>query len=256
MQQVTPSSVGGGVAVPPVSAPMYRRPRPLNAALDKGKSLRPLADFSFARSTNAAVLVASEFAAAMRSYPIVFAVDQPPAALAVLGLRPNENLFVAADGKWLPDHYIPAYMRRYPFILMENQALKQWVLSIDEASGLLTDSTERPLFSDGQPTKLVTDALAMCGELHAHNVIAAEFVGALAKHDLLVQNEMRVVTGSGEQLALHGFQIVNETKFNALPDEVFLDWRRRGWLQLVFCHLQSMANWPKLVDLAAPRPNT
>jgi hypothetical protein len=75
----------------------------------------------------------------------------------------------------------------------------------------------------------------------------------LVKHELLVQNEARVALNSGKQMTLRDFNVVDEAKFNALPDEVFLEWRRRGWLHLVTCHLLSMANWPNLVELAAKR---
>ena len=54
-------------------------------------------------------------------------------------------------------------------------------------------------------------------------------------------------------MTLHGFQIVDEAKFNALPNEVFLEWRRRGWLALVYCHLLSMAHWRGLAELAAKK---
>ena len=29
-------------------------------------------------------------------------------------------------------------------------------------------------------------------------------------------------------------QVIDEAKFNAMPDEVFLDWRKKGWLALVY----------------------
>jgi hypothetical protein len=54
-------------------------------------------------------------------------------------------------------------------------------------------------------------------------------------------------------LTLCDFQIVDEAKFNALPDDVFLDWRRRGWLPLVYAHLMSMASGAGLVELEAKK---
>ena len=97
------------------------------------------------------------------------------------------------------------------------------------------------------------DALAFCREFHAQHIATGEFVRALASHGLLMPNEARVVMNSGKQMTLRGFDIVDEAKFNALPDDVFLDWRRRGWLHLVYCHLMSMANWARLIDLEAQR---
>src|SRR3546814_17461453 len=40
-------------------------------------------------------------------------------------LRQNENLFVDASGQWAPDTYIPAFVRRYLFVLAEKPAAKE-----------------------------------------------------------------------------------------------------------------------------------
>ncbi len=231
----------------------YRRPRVLSSELDGRKSLLPAIDHGFARGTNSVVLNGSEFPPAMRIYPIVFSLAEPVSAFAVVGLVDNENLFIGDDGRWAPDVYVPAYVRRYPFILIEQPGSSELMVGIDEESGLVVESAERPLFAAGQPTKLLQDAIGFCREFHAQHAATTAFVRALAAEGLLVRNEARVVLGSGKQLTLRGFDVVDEVKFNALPDELFLDWRRRGWLHLIYCHLMSMGNWARLVDLAAKR---
>jgi hypothetical protein len=216
---------------------LYHRPRPLNVVADQGHSLRPVTDFRFARATNSLVLGAAEFPHSMRSYPIVFTSREPLAAVAVLGLEDNDNLFIGEDGKWREGQYIPAYVRRYPFLFLEQPEKNELVLCIDENSGLLTRSADRPLFEDAEPTQLVRDALAFCRDFNNQTMKSAAFAGELANRELLVPNQARTVLASGREMTLHGFQIVDEAKFNALPDEVILDWRRRGWLPLVYCHL-------------------
>jgi hypothetical protein len=239
----------GGAALPI----FYRRPRPLNSEVDRGKSLRLAPDHSFARGTNSLVLNGDEFRQAMRFYPIVFSLAEPVSAFAVVGLVDNENLFVGADGKWESDAYVPAYVRRYPFIVMEQPGSTELIVCFDEESGLVVESAERPLFESGQPTKLLQDAIGFCREFHAQHAATTAFVQALAAEGLLVRNEARIVLSSGRQMTLRGFDVVDEAKFNALPDERFLDWRRRGWLQLIYCHLMSMGNFARLVDLATKR---
>jgi len=238
-----------GVALPV----FYRRPRPLNNEIDRGKSLKLAPDFGFARATNSVVLNGGEFPLAMRFYPIVFSQTTPASAVAVLGLVDNENLFVGADGQWLPEVYVPAYVRRYPFVLMEQPGGGDLILCVDEEAGLLVEGSERPLFEAGKPAKLLQDAVSFCREFHTQHLVTTAFVQALASQGLLMRNEARIVLPSGKQLTLRGFDVVDEAKFNALPDDVFLDWRRRGWLHLVYCHLMSMANWGRLVDLAGKR---
>jgi SapC len=191
-------------------------------------------------------LGAAEYPHAMHSYPIVFTSREPLAAVAVLGLEDNDNLFVGDDGKWREGHYVPAYVRRYPFLFLEQPEKNELVLCIDEASGLLTQSAERPLFEDGEPTQLVRDSLAFCRDFNEQTMKSAAFVGELANRELLIPNQARIGLPSGREVTMRGFQIVDEAKFNALPDDVFLEWRRRGWLPLVYCHLLSMAHWAGL----------
>jgi hypothetical protein len=235
----------------------YRRPRPLSSELDRGKSLHAAPDYGFARLTNSLVLNGGEFPVAARCYPIVFSLAAPVSAVAVVGLVDNENLFVGADGTWARNMYVPAYVRRYPFILMAQPAStpagSELILCFDEASGLVLEGGERPLFEAGQPTKLLQDAASFCREFHAQHLATTEFVRALAAEGLLVRNEARVVLDSGKQLTLRGFDVIDETKFNALSDDLFLAWRRRGWLHLIYCHLMSMGNWARLTDLASKR---
>jgi hypothetical protein len=248
-------STANGAAHPPDSTlpVFYRQPRPLNAAFDKDRSLKVSSNFDFARGTNSLVLNGIEFPFAMRTYPIVFTASEPRAAVAVLGLTDGQNLFVGDDGAWSANCYIPAYARRYPFILMEQPGKSELILCVDDASGLVAESDERPLFEDGKPSKIVQDALAFCSEFHQQHNTTAEFLRALVSHKLLVPNEARVVMNSGRQLTLRGFEVIDEAKFNALPDDIFLDWRRRGWLHLVYCHLMSTSNWARLIDLEATR---
>jgi len=243
-------SVGARGAHVPI---FYRRPRPLSSEADGGKSLLPAPDHDFARHTNSVVVNGGEFPLAMRFYPIVFSVAEPASAFAVVGLVDDDNFFIGADNRWLPEVYVPAYVRRYPFILIEQPGGSDLVVGIDEESGLVVESAARPLFDAGQPTKLLQEAVAFCRDFHAQHAATTAFVRALAAEGLLVRNEARIVLGAGKQLTLRGFDVVDEAKFNALPDELFLDWRRRGWLHLIYCHLMSMANWARLVDLAAKR---
>jgi hypothetical protein len=242
-----------GTGQTPALPIFYSRPRPLDALTDRGKSLRPTADFLYARTTNSVLLGAAEYPRAMRSYPIVFTSSEPRVAVAVLGLEGNENLFVGADGRWREGDYIPAYVRRYPFIFLEQPERNELTLCVDDASDLLSQSDESPLFEGGEPTQLVRNALDFCREFHQQTLASAAFVEALAQHGLLVPNEARVVLNSGKEMILRDFQIVDEARFNALPGDVFLDWRGRGWLPLVYCHLMSMASWPTLVELEAKK---
>jgi len=81
----------------------YREIAALETSRCAGKSLKTSIGFDFARNTNVVMLNAAEFEQAARVYPIVFVSTPNPAALAILGLREAENLFVDANGDWRPN---------------------------------------------------------------------------------------------------------------------------------------------------------
>lgn len=230
----------------------YIQPRVLQPGQHSQKSLSPSATYQFAAKTNAAPIVAGEFAVVSRHYPIVF-TEQPTAhPVAVLGLRDQQNLFVDADGKWHDGSHVPAYIRRYPFIFVENEARSELTLCIDEAAPHLVDGRDAPLFDeDGKPTELTQNALQFCRDYQGQHLAATEFAEALRKANLLVENRADVTLKDGQTLSLSGFKVIDEARFNQLPDEELLAWRRKGWLPLIYAHFFSVGNWAGLVDRTA-----
>lgn len=250
----TPASTGspaGGAGAPDPRFPLfYRGLTPLDAARHTGKSLKQRIGFDFARAGHAVLLNGNEFEVAARFYPIVFTPAPASAALAVVGVRRDRNLFVDASGDWRPGSYIPAYIRRYPFIFHESADKQQYTLCIDETSGALEDGGDRPLFSGGKPTPLVQDALKFCAAFQRDFAGTHEFVDQLSERGLLIPNQADITLNSGEKLSVTGFHIIDRDRFAGLPDSAFLEWRRKGWLAWVYAHFMSYGNWSALVDLA------
>lgn len=229
----------------------YKKPRPLNTESDNNRSLARHPDFRFAAATNSVSLLASEFLSACKHYPIVFSVADNAQPLALLGLRNRENLFIDSEGRWAAGHFIPAYVRRYPFIFMESIDPPQFTLCIDEAADTVIPGTDNPFFKDDRPTDLTNKALDFCRAFQNEYSQTQEFAKAVVEANLLVENRADIVLESGEKLSMDGFRIIDEERFNALPDETFLEWRSRGWLPLVYCHLISTNNWEVLISRSA-----
>lgn len=226
----------------------YKQPRPLNTELDANLSLSKYPDYRFAAQTNSIPLLATEFTAACKHYPIVFAVADVPQPLLVLGIRNQENQFIDVEGQWAKNHHIPAYVRRYPFIFLESADQMQFTLCIDETAPMLIKGTENPLFRDGKPTEIANNALDFCRAFQGEYAYTQEFAKAVAEADLLIENRADITLNSGEKISLSGFRVIDEKRFTNLPDETFLNWRDRGWLHLVYCHLMSTSNWATLID--------
>ena len=225
----------------------YSDPHALTVERHGAKAIATDANYSFARKTNSVPVTAMEFTRVMRNYPIVFTAGDPVVPVAVLGLRGTRNQFVSDDGVWREGAYIPAYVRRYPFILVESPDKLQYSLCIDEAAAHFADDGQA-LFEDGEPAEICKKALEFCSAYQGQHSFSLEFTATLEKYSLLVENRAAVTMASGENLSLSGFLVIDEEKFMGLPDDVFLDWRQRGWIPLVYCHLLSMGNWQTLSE--------
>ena len=231
----------------------YKDPKLVSRDAHANKSLKAQIDFSFARPTNSIPLMAQEFVVAARHYPIVFRASEPLIPVAVLGFGKTGNLFIEADGTWSKGVYVPAYVRRYPFVLSSLKESDNLALCIDEASGLLEDGDANPLFVEGEPSEALKAALQFCEEFQKHLAITNAFLADLKAQDLLEAKALTFTAPDQRRFSVGGLQIVDEEKFKALPDEVFLEWRRKGWLPLIYCHLVSMGALAQLGERATAR---
>jgi hypothetical protein len=237
----------------PASAPLplfYQRPEILDPGRHGALALRPLSDFGFARQTNSLPVTAEEFFEMAGHYPIVFVPGAEAAPVVVIGLGGDQNLFVEADGHWAHGRPVPAYVRRYPFILFEPKGGDRLPLCIDLAAGAVGETSDagdgQPLFEGGEPTAVLRHALAFCETYQRQIVATRALSAALIEADLLVERKITITAGAGGQHEMGGLLIVDEEKFNALPDDIVLAWRRNGYLAAVYAHLLSMRRWPDL----------
>ena len=92
-------------------------------------------DYSFSSAVNSVPLMAVEFPNAAAEYAIVFAGTGDVVMPAViLGMRADENLYLSTQGGWLA-RYVPAFVRRYPFVFSSNDEGNSFTLCIDEKFG-------------------------------------------------------------------------------------------------------------------------
>jgi len=241
---------------PPAAAPQaeglpmfYKTPRPLDKSRDLNLKISRPTHFNFTRGTNAIPLLADEFPLAAAYYPIVFAAGPTPVPAAVVGLRNDENLYLNAQGQWANGAYLPAYIRRYPFILMDDAENKQFVLCLDESSDMLATTGEYALFENGEPTEFTKNAMEFCAALRQQGDATDAFIAALKEYDLLMPNDAQIDLRDGSRLQLSGFLTINPQKFDELPDNVYLAWRKKGWIGLIYAQLLSSHRWQNLVDM-------
>lgn len=213
--------------------------------------LRSPLDFGFARGANAVPLALTEIPLAAQWYPIGFSAADHARPVAILGLREGENLFVDDQGVWREGAYVPIYVRRYPFILRQEEE-NLVALCINEGADVLIPAGGAPLFARDQPTDLLEQAMQFCRSAQAAEHATKPFVDALRDLDLLDARTAVIDLPDGRKETLSGFLTIDETRFRALSDEHFLELRRRGWLSAIFSQIQSTLNWSRLADRLSP----
>ncbi|MBF0214105.1 MAG: SapC family protein [Magnetococcales bacterium] len=235
----------------------YQKPVPLDSRIHKDLRLTSRQNgFGFASATNSVILTGTEFVEAAKEYPILFVrAGTRIVPVAILGLRDSENLFVQEDGSWQA-RYIPAFVRRYPFVLAGDETAAQLVVCIDaDYPGFVTSNEEgHPLFdAKGGATDWLKKATQFLQEYQAQVRRTETFVNRLNGLDLFVEQTVRADLGEGKQLTMPGLLVVNEKKLLELSKPQALELFRCGELSWVYAHLASLSNMARLVDLLARR---
>lgn len=207
-------------------------------------------DYSFARSINSVPLAAVEFAQASSEHAIVFAeTGEDVLPVVILGARKNENLYVSPTGAWQAK-YVPAFLRRYPFVFSTNDDGETFTLCVDEAyPGLNYRGKGQALFTpEGKPTPYVENVLKFLQEYRVQFTRTQAFCAKLTKLDLLEPMQAQFTLGSGEKMSLTGFKVISRDKLKALSGEALSELAGTDELELIYLHLQSMRNFNDIKD--------
>ena len=204
--------------------------------------------------TNHAVpLTAEEFPQAQRFYPIVFSASDEPVPLALMGLNEGVNVFVDDEGKLHGGQvYIPAYARRYPFMLAKLQPdTDELSLCFDPTTDLVGEFDEGTALFDGdQPSEATTGTLEFCKQFEEAGMRTQAFVEELKKHDLLMDGEVAIQQQGQENPYIYrGFKMVDQEKLREVRGDVLRTWNQNGLLALIFAHLFSLGLMSDIFNL-------
>jgi len=230
----------------------YDKPVALNKSEHKNLKLKVSdANFTFAKDTNSVILAGVEFTEAAKEYPIAFAqAGEGLVPIALVGLRNEENLFVDGKGKW-DAKYIPAFVRRYPFVLAETGDEGQRMVCIDESFPGFGEKDGEALFDNEAPTPVLQKAIDFLEEYQRQYIRTERFINRLKELDLLMTLNAQVDMADGQQFALTGLMAVDEKKLLELEDAKALEFFKSGELAWVYCHLMSLGNMTRMIDRIA-----
>lgn len=232
----------------------YEKPVLLNRDKHRHRKIVPSTGFGFARKANSLYLAGVEFNEACKEYAIVFTRlgGGRVVPVAMLGLRSRENLFVDDNEQWA-GQYLPAFVRRYPFVLADLPG-DQMGVCIDEAFTGLNDQEGEALFdAQGNDTAFLRNAVDFLQEYQKEYLRTEAFCRRLQEAGLLMEMNARADLVDGRSFTVSSLMVVDEKRLAALPDAQALALFRSGDLHLVSMHLLSLSNMRTLVDRMAQR---
>jgi hypothetical protein len=216
----------------------YRAPTVLSALEHANLAVLKKRNYSFSAKVNSIPVVLNEVPLLIPHYPVAFTLGDEPMLMAIVGARNDENLFVDEEGNWEPGRYIPAYVRRFPFVLMEPPD-RNFRLAAELESGFFGLEGER-LFDSGRPTQYAVDIFRFCMELQQAFAPTQEFCQAVHKKGLLKSKRSTMTTPSGKSFSVSGFAGVDVEDLNHLDNRTANLWRKQGWLATLYWHVGSL----------------
>lgn len=232
---------------------IYERAVAISSERHRDWSVRMGGNFGFARGVNSVPLLAAEFIPTATDYAIVFAGDDDTVFPSViLGVREGENTQVAEHGGWTGG-YIPAFLRRYPFVFSRSEDESTFVLCIDEEfEGFNKDGIgERMFDAEGNRTQFLETMLTFTREYQALFERTQAFCKRLKDLDLLESGEARFNLPSGQSASLGGFYTINREKLKNVPAETLAEMAKTDELEMCYVHLQSLNNLTPLARQVA-----
>lgn len=226
----------------------YKNVVALDREAHKSLKMRSAKDMNFCADATAVPIVAAEFVDVARECPIAFlhVPDGSPLPVALMGLPNGKNLYLDKKGKWSAP-YVPAFIRRYPFVFAETGP-DQLTVCIDRDFDGFDEAEGEPLFeAEGKPAPLLEQAMQMLTEYQRQSALTQAFTRRLSEAGLLTEVNADMRLNDGRSLSVPGLLVVDEARFRQIPEATLKEWFASGELALVYAHLMSLGNLLELV---------
>lgn len=233
-------------SAPQSSLPLfYNDLMPINSRDHGTWKTRPMESANFLKGQHAVPVTVDEFVQAQRNLPIIFSSGDEPVPLALMGLNEGVNVFVDDNGKVNEPVYLPAYVRRYPYMLARlREDADELSLCFDPTSEALGAFSEGdPLFSeDGQASEWTKQILDFCEQFEQAGQRTKAFMDELLEHKLLMDGEIAISTGEqpDQTFTYRGFQMIDQEKLKEVGAAQLETWTKSGFLMLAYAHIFSL----------------
>lgn len=234
-----------------------KNPEPIQT-VDKSRHaklrIKPNPDFVHAQGMNLAGVMLGEFGAVACNFPIVF-IEHPDTKLwrpvAVLGLRPGENVFYGKP-EW-DTTYVPMMIQRYPFAVGYDDRVdddRALASCIDTSSPFISETEGLPLFTpEGNETDFMVSRHMMLRDLFESEKVVEEFATAVRGLDLLTPVEILLQPEQGEGRRVTGMFTINQKKLAELTPEQVAPLLASQFLAACYIMITSLFQFHKLMIL-------
>ncbi len=234
----------------------YKNIVPISRETHKNLKFNDNKDMNFAANTHWTPVAGDEFYQAALNYPILFMGAETPdgktsyTPVAMLGLSNGKNDFLDVENKWKADTYIPAFIRRYPFVLAGTPDQKELTICFDSESGMFNELEGIDLFnSDGSVSPFMENRINLLNGFKNSMEQTVKFVETLSKMDLLKKQSIDIRNNVGQTARLTNFWLIDTEKFNTLSADRLGKLHKEHHLGWIFAHLMSLNNLPLLLNL-------
>jgi hypothetical protein len=233
-------------SAPQQSLPLfYNQLEPLSSQQHADFRIRIRDKAPFLAKQHAVPVTVEEFPLVQRFLPIVFSVGEDPVPLALMGLNEGVNTFFDDEGTLLEQNfYVPAYIRRYPYLLARLRPdADELSLCFDPSSDTIGAFEEGDkLFENGEPTETTKNILQFNEQFEQAGARTAMFMKDLKELDILIDGEVTIQQEGNEQPFIYrGFMMIDENKLNELRGDQLRKIVQNGMLPLIYAHLFSLA---------------
>jgi hypothetical protein len=235
------------MASAPANLPIfYNDLMPLNLRDHKNWRCKPAESADWIIGQHAVPLTVDEFSLAQRHFPIVFSTGDNPVPLALFGLNEGVNVYVDDKGQLEEQIYLPAYVRRYPFMLARiDPNNDDMTLCFDPSCKVLGEFKDgEPLFTENGASDFTKNIMQFCERFEQSGQLTQTFIDELKKHDLLMDGEVSIKRNEADENAqpfvYRGFKMINYEKFKEVRGDQLRTWNQNGFLALVHAHILSL----------------
>lgn len=223
---------------------MFKGLIPLSSNEHKDWKARQVDAAPWVVGQHAVPITVDEFVHVQRFYPIIFSAGDNPVPLALMGLNEGVNMFIDDEGKLIGQPYVPAYIRRYPFMLARLRPdSEDMSLCFDPTADVIGAFEEgQPLFDNGEPADATKNVLNFCEQWEQSWQRTQAFMNEVVNAKLLIDGEVSIQPEGSEQPFIYrGFQMIAEEKLREMRGDAVRKLVGNGILPLLYAHIFSLS---------------